>query len=170
MKGNVPKVGQQPIRAVTDLNLQIPQPQVPLPHDGASPTSPTTPRSNNKDWKHDPLGSLPKRPRAEDIKQVFDEPVQAKTFDPSKNRPGSRVSGTEDTTKNKETKEEDRNDVIEARKDEGQQGSKIAWKIRASRKRQQKHLTLGLTREEFANIQETLKNRPVECKYEQLHE
>ena len=42
--------------------------------------------------------------------------------------------------------------------------SKIAWKIRAQRKRQQKHLTLGLTREEFANIQESLKHRPLECK------
>merc|ERR1711973_424261 len=40
--------------------------------------------------------------------------------------------------------------------------SKIAWKIRAQRKRQQKHLTLGLTREEFANIQESLKHRPLE--------
>ena len=42
--------------------------------------------------------------------------------------------------------------------------SKIAWKIRAQRKRQQKHLTLGLTREEFANIQESLKYRPLEGK------
>ena len=46
--------------------------------------------------------------------------------------------------------------------DDGRNESKIAWKIRAQRKRQQKHLTLGLTREEFANIQESLKYRPLE--------
>lgn len=49
--------------------------------------------------------------------------------------------------------------------DDGRNESKIAWKIRAQRKRQQKHLTLGLTREEFANIQESLKYRPLEGKY-----
>ena len=46
--------------------------------------------------------------------------------------------------------------------EESRNESKIAWKIRAQRKRQQKHLTLGLTREEFANIQESLKHRPLE--------
>ena len=53
--------------------------------------------------------------------------------------------------------------------EESRNESKIAWKIRAQRKRQQKHLTLGLTREEFANIQESLRHRPLvrplECKF-----
>lgn len=44
--------------------------------------------------------------------------------------------------------------------------SKIAWKIRDPKKKRQKHITLGLTREEFANIQESLRHRPVKCKWE----
>ena len=42
--------------------------------------------------------------------------------------------------------------------------SKIAWKIRDPKKKRQKHITLGLTREEFAHIQESLRHRPVKCK------
>ena len=45
-----------------------------------------------------------------------------------------------------------------------QHESKIAWKIRDPKKKRQKHITLGLTREEFANIQESLRHRPVKCK------
>ena len=42
--------------------------------------------------------------------------------------------------------------------------SKIPWKIRDTKKKRQKHITLGLTREEFAHIQESLRHRPVKCK------
>lgn len=172
-----------------NLSLQILEPQTPsfrspegttptsIPFSPSAATTPksfdtTTPKSSdattpnsrilNKEWKNDPLGSLPKRPRAQDVKQDFDEPIQAKTFDPTKNRQGSRLSGEEEKIRG--IAPPDTREVLEVKKVEEAAGHtpKIPWKIRASRKRQQKHLTLGLTREEFANIQETLKNRPVE--------
>merc|ERR1712089_8013 len=37
----------------------------------------------------------------------------------------------------------------------------VAWKIRDTKKKRQKHITLGLTREEFAHIQDSLRHRPV---------
>ena len=136
-----------------NLSLLIPQPQPNRNESNSTtPLTPRTPTSSTKEWKTDPLGSLPKPPAAENVQQVFDQPLQAKTFDPSKYK--TKVNNGLDEQPRLPPELEDANHE-----------SKIAWKIRANGKRQQKHLTLGLTREEFANIQESLKHRPVECKY-----
>ena len=143
--------------SVNNLSLLIPQ-QPPqsasnrIESNATPPLTPRTPTSLTKEWKADPLGSLPKPPVAENVKQMFDLPLQAKTFDPTRSKAKTNNSLEDQpyfTTELEDSSHE----------------SKIAWKIRANRKRQQKHLTLGLTREEFANIQESLKHRPVECKY-----
>eukprot|EP00092_Neocalanus_flemingeri_P000850 GFUD01000907.1.p1 GENE.GFUD01000907.1~~GFUD01000907.1.p1 ORF type:complete len:3255 (-),score=789.69 GFUD01000907.1:272-10036(-) len=134
----------------SSLRLNIPQPTLTI--NESNPTTPLTPRTPNssvKEWKTDPLGSLPKPPVAENVKQIFDEPLQARTFDPTKSKAKTN-NGLDDLPQ------------LYTELENSTHESKIAWKIRANRKRQQKHLTLGLTREEFANIQESLKHRPVE--------
>ncbi len=52
----------------------------------------------------------------------------------------------------------------ESATDESHVASKIPWKIRAARKRQMKHHTTGMTKEEFAQIQQSLKESAVKCK------
>ena len=145
---------QAPAQA-NNLSLLIPQPTPTQNRNDSNSTTPLTPRtptSSTKEWKTDPLGSLPKPPPPENVQQVFDQPLQAKTFDPSKYK-AKINSGLDDQPRPPPELEDSSHE------------SKIAWKIRTNGKRQQKHLTLGLTREEFANIQESLKHRPVECEY-----
>ena len=48
-------------------------------------------------------------------------------------------------------------------------GSKIPWKIRAARKRALKHHTTGMTKDEFAQIKQSLTNAATSCKFLQCH-
>ena len=104
-------------------------------------SSASTPSSagSQKDWLKDPFGNLPKRPATTADKQDF-EPVVSRTFDPR------NKTDAEETT------------------DESHVASKIPWKIRAARKRQMKHHTTGLTKDEFAQIQQSLRESAAKCK------
>ncbi len=135
-----------------------------LTSDPASPRTPSTPGSagtGGKDWTRDPFGSLPRRPQAIASGQDFG-PRHAKTFNPR--QAAARGSN----------KQEDPVPLSEFSRlgadldvDEDlpqQSGSKIPWKIRASRKRA-KHHTTGMTKDEFAKIKQSLQESAAKCKY-----
>ena len=125
------------------------------PSSSSSAMSPSTPSSagSQKEWLKDPFGSLPKRPAAQEAKQDF-EPVIAKTFDPRNKSIGGALEETR---------------VVAAAASGGASSethvaSKIPWKIRAARKRQMKHHTTGMTKDEFAQIQQSLRESAAKCK------
>ena len=139
------------------LKTAIVKPQLQKQHSAPkSPSSAGTTTSSSsgggggsgRDWLSDPFGSLPKRPQqsqAEVASRTEFEPRMARTFNPTQ-----RTKTATDA-------------------DEGEQpgeshvASKIPWKIRAARKRQMKHHTTGMTKEEFAQIRESLKESAVKC-------
>lgn len=88
--------------------------------------------------------TLPKRPQVERPRQDF-EPLQARTFSPGGQQRHQQLSQGDE--------------------EQSHVASKIPWKIRAARKRQMKHHTTGMTKEEFAQIQKSLKESAVKCEY-----
>eukprot|EP00095_Tigriopus_kingsejongensis_P006186 maker-scaffold191_size271209-snap-gene-1.35 protein:Tk06186 transcript:maker-scaffold191_size271209-snap-gene-1.35-mRNA-1 annotation:"s6 family -specific metalloendopeptidase adhesin" len=122
------------------LTIQSPSVSAPQWNGGEpqSPRTPSTPGSASKDWIKDPFGSLPKR--AQPSHDGTFEPVHSKTFEPGPQCP---------------TPVEESN-VVES-SEEVHGASKIPWKIRAARKRQMKHHTTGMTKDEFAQIQQSLR-------------
>ena len=122
-------------------------------------TTPSTPGSSHKEWMRDPFGSLPKRPQAEgDGKQDF-EPVLAKTFEPAV-KASKEDEESEDVDKKNEAASME---IADQPEDDG--ASKIPWKVRAARKRQMKHHTTGMTKDEFAQIKKSLQESAKKCTY-----
>ena len=116
------------------------------PKSPSSAGTTTSSSSNGSNWRSDPFGSLPKRPQQSQAEAAASRtefgPRVARTFNPAQ-----RTSTSTDA--------DDGGDPHVA--------SKIPWKIRAARKRQMKHHTTGMTKEEFAQIRESLKESAVKC-------
>ena len=132
------------------LKTAIVKPQLQKQHSAPkSPSSAGTTSSSGssgRDWRSDPFGSLPKRPQqsqAEAAPRTEFEPRMARTFNPTHSQ---------------------RANATDADDGDPHVASKIPWKIRAARKRQMKHHTTGMTKEEFAQIRESLKESAVKCK------
>ena len=118
------------------------KPQLQKQQQSAAPKSPSSAGSSSggssgRDWRSDPFGTLPKRPQVEAASRTEFEPRMARTFNPTQRSDGEPG--------------------------ESHVASKIPWKIRAARKRQMKHHTTGMTKEEFAQIRESLKESAVKC-------
>ena len=130
------------------------QKQHSAPKSPSSAGTTTSSSSNGSNWRSDPFGTLPKRPQQSQAEAAASRtefgPRVARTFNPAQ-----RTSTSTDA-------------------DDGGGGgdphvaSKIPWKIRAARKRQMKHHTTGMTKEEFAQIRESLKESAVKCECEIL--
>ena len=125
------------------------QKQHSAPKSPSSAGTTTSSSSNGSNWRSDPFGSLPKRPHQSQAEAAASRtefgPRVARTFNPAQ-----RTSTSTDA--------DDGGDPHVA--------SKIPWKIRAARKRQMKHHTTGMTKEEFAQIRESLKESAVKCECE----
>ncbi|TRY71051.1 hypothetical protein TCAL_12313 [Tigriopus californicus] len=127
-----------PMSTMMQRKVKVQMPFVAAPPDNQESLSPKTPNSAQKNWTKDPFGSLPKRPQV--LQDGNFGPVHSKTFEPN---PTTEFESAHTTQQG-----------VEA---EVHAASKIPWKIRAARKRQMKHHTTGMTKDEFAQIQQSLR-------------